>query len=259
MVLKNFTKEETMNLDDDLFSVYLEEVDSELNKQSDRAITLVCCSILEELLKEKIKMNLVSDDGTRKLFDGNGPFGTVQNRTLSAYYMGLITRNQRKNLEYMQRVRNKFAHQVVGLSFEHPQIKDMCSHLEIPTNMYMPRNLMYKKTAMEDGIKVEKEFDIDTNPYENTVSTKEKYILMFNYLYDVLRPFENNTTTPAEEILPHERIQRIINFYEEKVDLLKNETQDSKTKEMIEEIELFISNNTENINQIIEVLKKSYK
>lgn len=260
MALRNIEKEISIDIDGSSFSPYLKELDKELDSNSDRSIALVCCSVLEELLKEKIKTCLVSDNQTDKLFEANGPFGSAINRTRIAYYMGLITENQFKNLKYMQRVRNIFAHQILDVSFESNKIKNICSNMEIPFNMYTPRHIPYKKTIKEkrNGEETEQDVYVDVNPYDTPRSTKERYLIMFRYLYDVLRPFDHNIITPAEELLPHKRIQKMIDYYKNQINSLKEDNQDSESEEKISELERFLENNEETFNRVQKVLKNNY-
>lgn len=108
-----------------------EEFEKELKNSSDRGLVLVCGSIIDQLLSELLKIILIKTDSVEKdLFKGNGVLTNFDSKIKMSYYLGLISQNERLNIIYLQRIRNKFAHQFVDISFENNDIINVCKNLE---------------------------------------------------------------------------------------------------------------------------------
>lgn len=157
----------------------LEEFERELNSNSDRGIVLICASIIDQILEEMLKGFLIDNPKVDKdLFKGNGPLQGFDQKIKMAFYLGLISKNEFNNIIYLQRVRNKFAHQVNGISFENEAIKNVCQNFNIPKNCYAPPFIPIKEG--EDLPRVE------LNPIKKDTTSKDRYIYTFKYLYTSL-------------------------------------------------------------------------
>ena len=114
---------------------------SEFQDETDRAAAVLGPAMLDQLLKELIDASLVSDDLAKKLTGKMMPVGTFSARITLSQAMGLISASEAKDFHRMREIRNSFAHELHGLSFETQSVRDSCRNFkiidesrEIPTN-----------------------------------------------------------------------------------------------------------------------------
>lgn len=208
---------------------YIDEVNSEIDKASDRGTALICSSVIEELLKELLEVFLVkSNKIDNDLFKGNGPLSTFDARKKMLYYLGIITKEDYDNLTYLQRVRNKFAHTVLGASFQNQDIINICGNFEITKDAYTP-DLVPLPDSETGALPV-----IDLNPIKESTPARERFIFVFNHLYNILIYYMMKTidigrvenTLNATGV---ERLEYILDFNHRRTekysDLLKKENE----------------------------------
>lgn len=95
-----------------------------LTKGSDRDAAILGGSILEELLNRLLRKKLVQSPIFEDAIENsNGSLSTFSNKIQLSYLMGLISKKMYDNLTVIRKNRNKFAHEIVGSSFENEQIK----------------------------------------------------------------------------------------------------------------------------------------
>lgn len=81
----------------------------EENASRAEAITLVC--EIEQALQGLLRTAMIDDRGTDELFeDSNGPLSTFSSKIKCAWAFGLIDAELRKDLDYIRKIRNEFAH-----------------------------------------------------------------------------------------------------------------------------------------------------
>jgi DNA-binding MltR family transcriptional regulator len=98
----------------------------EVTKQNDLTAALLCAANLSSRLAQLI-VNFIVDD--KKLVhefmhpdEGNAPLSTFGGRITGAYCMGLIDKRNLKELRWIKKVRNKFAHGMHGVTFADEEI-----------------------------------------------------------------------------------------------------------------------------------------
>lgn len=95
-----------------------------LTKGSDRDAAILGGSILEELLNRLLRKKLVQSSIFKDAIENsNGSLSTFSNKIQLSYLMGLISKKMYDNLNIVRKIRNEFAHEIVGSSFENEQIK----------------------------------------------------------------------------------------------------------------------------------------
>jgi len=101
-----------------------------LREESDRAVAILGAVFLDGHLTQLVASFLV-DDSTivDKLLEG--PLGTFASRISAAYCMGLITEHEHHDLQIIRAIRNKFAHELHGLSFSNTWVQDRCAALRL--------------------------------------------------------------------------------------------------------------------------------
>jgi hypothetical protein len=102
----------------------------EFKGESDRGCAVLVLCVLEDLLIETVKHRLpvCSNEELRSI----APFGRLSATVINAFLIGAISKRERDELNRLIKIRNKFAHKALeGLSFNHPDIVDMCKKLEL--------------------------------------------------------------------------------------------------------------------------------
>lgn len=98
---------------DDFFS-------NEIEKESDRAVAVIAAALFDEVLLNLIKVRLVPNSSSSdELFDGpNAPFSTLSSKISGAYRVGSISRKMARDIHIIRKIRNQFAHNLTGCTFE---------------------------------------------------------------------------------------------------------------------------------------------
>lgn len=108
----------------------------ELQNESDRAAAILGAAFLDALLEEYITNFLVDDrKEVQRIFGPEQPLGSFGARITIAFCLGLISREEKADLRIIQKIRNRFAHELPGISFEDRSISDRCSALKLPTKV----------------------------------------------------------------------------------------------------------------------------
>jgi Domain of unknown function (DUF4145) len=105
----------------DQVTAFLEE----LKTQSDRGVAVVAAAMLEELLELVICARLIEISSNRKeaLFDKmNAPLSSLSAKIEMAFALGIISESARVAMHLVREVRNKFAHRLAPLTFDHPGV-----------------------------------------------------------------------------------------------------------------------------------------
>ncbi len=104
---------------------------SSYENESDRAAAILVTCYLERYLKECIEFILVDDPSIEELFKGSAPLSTLSARIDMAFALGIITEEIRKNLNYIRKIRNIFAHHPTITSFADSRVRNLCSNFSI--------------------------------------------------------------------------------------------------------------------------------
>ena len=85
------------------------------------------------------RMRKLSNNRERDLFEGFGPLAGFSGKIEIAYALGLLNDKARSDLTIIKQIRDKFAHEVLGVewSFTHPWVADKCKELEL-INVFGP-------------------------------------------------------------------------------------------------------------------------
>ncbi|WP_341705007.1 MltR family transcriptional regulator [Ferrovibrio sp.] len=102
---------------------------SRFNDESDRGAVMIAASMMDDLLRRKIIADLEPVRQAKLLFDGlSAPLGSLSAKMLMAYTLGLIDERMFKELRTIQKIRNRFAHDI-HVDFKDDSIKDLCGNL----------------------------------------------------------------------------------------------------------------------------------
>ena len=103
----------------------LEALLDKLGDGDDRTIAITGASILEAILERFIKRKLVvCDDALAgQLFYNRGPLSDFHGKIIVAQAAGYITPPLASELLLVKSIRNAFAHSVIGISFDTPEVR----------------------------------------------------------------------------------------------------------------------------------------
>jgi len=104
----------------------------QFQKESDRAAVILVSSIIDENLGALLKSHLVpiptSEDN---LFDNaTSPLSTFSSKIDLCHRIGLISGKFARDLHVLRKIRNSFAHDLYGCSFENGSVKSRIKELE---------------------------------------------------------------------------------------------------------------------------------
>ncbi len=103
----------------------------ELQKQTDRAVAVLAAAFLDRLLEDLLAGFFIENEAlNKKLFRDFGALGSTAAKIDLAYSLGHIGPDLHHDLEIVNGIRNKFAHEIHGLSFESNTIKHRCKNLK---------------------------------------------------------------------------------------------------------------------------------
>ena len=108
------------------------QLTSELDRETDRALAIITSAHLDDLLEHLIALTLkISTPEVHKLvFNGdNAPLGTFSAKIEYVKVSQLLSSDEARDLTLMRKIRNDFAHELIGISFETSNVKDRCAEL----------------------------------------------------------------------------------------------------------------------------------
>jgi DNA-binding MltR family transcriptional regulator len=101
-----------------------------LSKESDRGCALYATSYLDKAISDLLYCALAYDKKIDKdLFEGTAPLATFSARIKMAFYLGKISKIERRDLDLLRKIRNLFAHSADEISFEDEKINNQCRAL----------------------------------------------------------------------------------------------------------------------------------
>jgi hypothetical protein len=127
----------------------------EFQSQSDRACAVLAGAFLESLLEDLLTAFFVKHEKVGE-FLGDGRLWTFSVRTDLAFALGLISEGEHRELNLIRKIRNSFAHDLVGTDFNRSDIKSRCLELlvpgaagfEIPKDAVLPIKLRFCTAAV---------------------------------------------------------------------------------------------------------------
>jgi hypothetical protein len=103
--------------------------------ESDRAAAVLGAAWLDVRLRRRMEQLLVDDrKAMAPLFTGLGALSTFGARIRVAYGLGIVSKASFNDLQLVKTIRNRFAHDLHGLSFADEAIANLCRQLDTPQN-----------------------------------------------------------------------------------------------------------------------------
>ena len=125
-------------------------LDREFKGESDRACVILAGALLDSALETAIKTYLVPcSTGRDPLFTGNGPLSSFNARIEIAYRIGVIDLIMARNLHLIRRIRNDFAHNISGCTFEDSSVLSRMT--ELRRSSRLPERAPDKRKLLAGG------------------------------------------------------------------------------------------------------------
>lgn len=104
-------------------------------KESDRGTALIGAAMVESRLNRILEYCLVQDTKVKDslLNGGNAPLGTFSAKNKICYSFGFITKKEYDEINQIRQIRNKFAHELMEMTFSDSPVKDFCLNLNAET------------------------------------------------------------------------------------------------------------------------------
>jgi hypothetical protein len=124
----------------------LAAVIAQLEGENDRAVALVGATLIEHYLEKAIKAKLrpidentsEGKDDLDRLYGPNGSFAGLSLKIVGAFALHIIGPERRRDLEFINKIRNQFAHDMNPISFETSSIKDRCNEIALARTIEGP-------------------------------------------------------------------------------------------------------------------------
>ena len=108
------------------------EFQSELNSENNhRGSAILIASTVENVLETAI-LRILTKGRTKRIFGHREPLGGFSNKILMGYALNIYGDEMFGNLEIIRNIRNAFAHSKVPISFETPEVANVCAALQSP-------------------------------------------------------------------------------------------------------------------------------
>ena len=103
----------------------------EFQGESDRGAALVGAALIDLRLSETLRAFMVGPKAAADLLEGGtAALGTFSSRIKATFALGLIDSHERSECDLIRKVRNEFAHQPHGITFDDPKISGPCDRLK---------------------------------------------------------------------------------------------------------------------------------
>lgn len=136
--------EETRKYVSEMFS----EIKNEFEGTSDRGVTVIAASIIDTLLEDLLENFFVpfkSKNDRKNIFSSTGPLSNLSHKIEIAFSMGLLSIYDKNLLKTIVSIRNKFAHQISGISFKNEDIVKLCKKIVISDDLLVPMDIEHKE------------------------------------------------------------------------------------------------------------------
>lgn len=113
----------------DVFA-YSEFVDR-YHKESDRTAAVLAGGYLDSFLEAALRSVFVTGNRIDELFEGQAALGSLGNKISLAYALGLATEALARDMDFVRKIRNHFAHHIWESAFEISPVSDWCKEIGI--------------------------------------------------------------------------------------------------------------------------------
>lgn len=107
------------------------DVMDELENDGPRGAVLLGSSLLDSLMKRILisRMQSLTRDEEDRLFGGLGPLATMNSRVAIAHAFGIISKETKRHLDTIRKLRNRFGHIEKKIDFDDVEVAAACQSL----------------------------------------------------------------------------------------------------------------------------------
>jgi len=106
---------------------------SAISHETEMVCVVMSATLIDHALGAILKKYFFTSSSTSdKLLKPSGTIGSLQAKVDVLYCLGLLSETGKDNIEFIARIRNKFAHSLDDASFEDPEICEWCAKLRLP-------------------------------------------------------------------------------------------------------------------------------
>lgn len=105
---------------------------NDLDRETDRALAIITTAHLDDLLERliSITLHIPNPSAHKVMFEGiNAPLSTFNSKIELLKACQILSEDEAHDLHLMRKIRNDFAHELIGISFETPSVRDKCHEL----------------------------------------------------------------------------------------------------------------------------------
>lgn len=113
----------------ELSLVNYNKVVESFHSETDRAAAVLAASFVECFLEKLLKWFMRDDSLTDDLFVGHGPLSTFSARSDCAFTFKIIDETLHRDLKFIRKIRNHFAHHPSDATFNESPVTDFCREL----------------------------------------------------------------------------------------------------------------------------------
>ena len=108
------------------------KIDKILTTSTELASVLLSISFIDELLERLLRSKFIKKSNTVNRLLEKGILGSIKAKIDIAYCLELISKIQLQDLDTLIDIRNLFAHHYKDISFNNPEITNLCDKLHLP-------------------------------------------------------------------------------------------------------------------------------
>jgi len=145
----------------------------EIEASTDRGAAIIAGAFVEDHLRTALRGRLRQDKPILdEMFNSYGPLSSFSTKIKLAYLIGVISEETASDLDYIRKIRNKFAHRTEIDSFSSPPVKDWAMNLTLVDRF----NMEIAATRDSRGITVTASF-IDENNRPLLKTPRGRFVL----------------------------------------------------------------------------------
>jgi DNA-binding MltR family transcriptional regulator len=105
-----------------------------INEEPDLPCVLIATSYLDQCLASLLERYFRKVDTAQEILDPikKGILGAFSARADLCYCLGISTKELHQNLRTVARIRNRFAHSYLSISFKDAEVGELCKKLKLP-------------------------------------------------------------------------------------------------------------------------------
>lgn len=222
---------------------FFKSFDDEVKGESARGIAIAGGSGLDHQLKNLLKSNLLHSAKDDKLFGVKQPLHDYSAKCAMAHALGLISDNEKRELEFVGKIRNKLGHEIGSGSFDVEPVRSWCMELRLCEVLYTPKTVpvprgvgtVYPHGYDEDGYPLLSKEDLFL---PNPRDAKSRFIASINVMMIVLatrifNTMDTKVESPPEFTSPVDVRKPILSALEHQLDRhakLKQSSMDLKAR-----------------------------